>query len=672
MKALVIVESPGKIKKIESFLGPGWRVMASVGHIRDLPESATDEHNIGVVPPDFQPQYVLTERGREVVSKLKTAVAASDAVFLATDADREGEAIAWHLAQALGLKNAPRVSFQEITEAAVKAALQAPRSIDTNLVLAQETRRVLDRLVGYMVSPALCKQSGQRLSAGRVQSVAARIVVDREHAIRNFKSTTHYGVRASFADPARAGVTWTADWNTKPVLDGETYLLDKALAERVALVRAFAVEGCETKETTKAPPAPFTTSTLQQAASTALGFNPDETMKHAQKLYEQGVITYHRTDATNLAAQAISDLVEEAQRRGLSTVSPARQWKTKDGAQEAHEAIRPTHFDVDTAGESEGERQLYRLIWQRTMACQLEAARYSVRKAILVAALDGRRIEFIAQGRTLVFKGWLAFLERDVLDEEESDENAANNPVPVLSRGSNVQASSSALLTQQTQAPSRFTEASLIKKLEEEGVGRPSTYAAILKGLHTRGYIAEKKRQLHATELGEYLVGGMVGKFQFMEVAYTRSLELTLDQIAQGNARYKPTIQQVHSTLLSELNGFSLAPLATYPCPDCGKPLRRMKGPAGFFWGCSGYNDGCKTTQQDVGGKPEAAPTCPTCNVGKLRQIKGSKGLFWACSRFKEGCKATFENSRGRPKLSGATSAATKTAVRKRSTRGKR
>jgi DNA topoisomerase-1 len=672
MKALVIVESPGKIKKIESFLGEGWRVMASVGHIRDLPESATDEHNIGVVPPDFQPQYVLTERGREVVAKLKTAVAASDVVFLATDADREGEAIAWHLAQALALKNATRVTFQEITETAVKAALRAPRAIDTNLVLAQETRRVLDRLVGFMVSPALCKQSGQRLSAGRVQSVAARIVVDRERAIRNFKSTTHYGVRASFDDPAKPGVVWTADWNTKPILGDEPYMLDKGMAERIAQLRKFSVESCETKETSKAPPAPFTTSTLQQAASTALGFNPDETMKHAQSLYEQGVITYHRTDATNLAAQAIAELVTEAQRRGLATVSPARRWKTKDGAQEAHEAIRPTHFDVDAAGENDAERQLYRLIWQRTIACQLEAARYSVRKAILTSSLDNRRIEFIAQGRTLIFKGWLAFLAGDVLDDDEdANEDNANNPVPALSRGNGAQVSSTVMLTQQTQAPSRFTEASLIKKLEEEGVGRPSTYAAILKGLHIRGYIAEKKRQLYATELGEYLVGGLVGKFQFMEVAYTRELELTLDQIAQGQARYKPTIQKVHARLLTELNGFTLAPLATYPCPDCGKPLRRMKGPTGFFWGCSGYNDGCKATQQDVAGKPEAAPVCPTCHVGKLRQIKGSKGLFWACSRFKEGCKATFENSRGRPKLSGGKTTATKTAARKRSVRGK-
>lgn len=653
MQALVIVESPGKIKKIESFLGAGWRVMASVGHIRDLPQAASDEHNIGVMPPDFRPQYVLTERGREVVAKLKAAVASSDVVYLATDADREGEAIAWHLSQALALTNATRITFQEITAPAIKAALTAPRKIDTNLVLAQETRRVLDRLFGFMVSPALCKQSGQRLSAGRVQSVAVRIVTDREKAIRNFKSTTHYGVRATFSDPSNPGVTWSADWNTKPLLGDEPYLLDRAIAEGVAQLRNFVVESCETKETSKAPPAPFTTSTLQQAASTALGLDPDETMSHAQRLYEQGVITYHRTDATNLAASAIAELAAEAARRSLPVVSPARRWKTKDGAQEAHEAIRPTHFDVDTAGENDAERALYRLIWQRTIACQLEAARYNVRKAVLVGSLDGKRMEFIGQGRTLIHKGWRAFLESDVLDDDENNDNSATNPVPQLARSAGVQAASSTVLTQQTQSPSRFTAASLVKKLEEEGVGRPSTYAAILKNIFTRGYVAEKKRQLYGTELGEYLVDGMVGRFQFMEIAYTRELEQTLDLIAQGRAAYKPTVQRAHATLTTELAGFVLAPLATYPCPDCGQPLRRVKGPTGFFWSCTGYKAGCKTTQQDVGGKPEPAPTCPTCKTGTLRQIKGSKGLFWACSRYKEGCKATFENSRGRPKLSG-------------------
>jgi DNA topoisomerase-1 len=666
MQALIIVESPNKTKKIESFLGAGFKCMASVGHIRDLPESA-DGDSIGVAPPDFKPQYVLTERGRGTVAKLKAAVAQSDVVFLATDADREGEAIAWHLQQALGLKGAQRITFQEITEKAVKAALHAPRAIDTKLVVAQETRRVLDRLVGYMVSPALCKQSGQRLSAGRVQSVALRIVADREAEIRSFKPTTHFGARVAFGDPTQKGTVWTADWNVKPLLKAdEEYMLDSALAGRVAALRAFTVESCDTKETSKAPPAPFTTSTMQQAASVALGMNIDEAMAAAQKLFEQGAITYHRSDATNLADTALAELAGEAAKRGLTVVQPSRRWKSKDGAQEAHEAIRPTHFDVEEAGDSDAEKALYRLIWQRTMACQLEAARYSVRTAVLVAQLDGRRIEFIAKGRTLIYKGWRGFLADDVLDEDEQKDESASNPVPQLGKGSGQTAHSGKLLTQQTNAPKRYTQASLVAKLEAEGVGRPSTYAAIIKTNFTRGYFEEKKRQLYATELGEYVSNGLKGRFKFMDIPYTRELEATLDRIAQGQATYKTTIQAVHADLERELSTFTLKPLANYPCPECGKPMRRMKGATGFFWGCTGYNDGCKTTQMDVNGKPEAAPVCPTCKQGHLRKLNGPKGAFWGCDRYKEGCKATFENVRGKPSFAPAKKTTAKKAATKK------
>lgn len=668
MQALIIVESPNKTKKIESFLGAGFKCMASVGHIRDLPESAEGENSLGVVPPDFKPQYVVTERGKQVVAKLKAAVAQSDVVFLATDADREGEAIAWHLQQALGLKAAQRITFQEITEKAVKEALRQPRTIDTKLVVAQETRRVLDRLVGYMVSPALCKQSGQRLSAGRVQSVALRIVADREADIRNFTPTTHYGARVAFGNPSDTGAVWTADWNVKPMLKaGDEYMLDAALAERIAALRQFTVDSCETKETSKAPPAPFTTSTMQQAASVALGMNIDEAMSAAQKLFEQGAITYHRSDATNLADSALAELATEAGKRGLTVVQPPRRWKAKDGAQEAHEAIRPTHFDVEDAGTTDAERGLYRLIWQRTMACQLEAARYTVRTAVLSSQLDGKRVEFIAKGRTLVYKGWRGFLADDVLDDDEKKDESANNPVPQLAKGSAQTAHSGKLVTQQTKAPSRYTQASLVAKLEAEGVGRPSTYAAIIKTNFNRGYFDEKKRQLYATELGEYVSNGLVGRFQFMEIPYTRDLEATLDQIAQGRASYKPTIQAVYADLERELGSFTLKPLASHACPTCGKPMRRMKGSTGFFWGCTGYNDGCKTTLMDVNGKPEPAPVCPTCKQGHLRKLTGPKGAFWGCDRYKEGCKATFENVRGKPSFSPAKKAATKKVAAKKS-----
>ena len=337
---LLILESPGKVKKIQEILGLGWKVAASVGHVRDLPVK-----EMGVAAPDFKPQYIPTDRGKDVLSRLAGMVKNAEEVFLATDPDREGEAIAWHLQDALKLKNAKRVTYTEITEAAIRAALSAPRSIDMALVAAQEGRRVLDRFCGYMVSGPLSNVAGEKLSAGRVQSPAVRLVVEREREIQDFRSTTHYGVELTFENVDNITDGWKAVWQVKLWLeDGQEYLLDKALAEKAAELRSLEVIDCKDSESRSAPPAPFTTSSLQQAAYNALKYTPKQTMQLAQKLYEGGHITYMRTDSPNLSQEAVDAIRTFCEGQGWPLVEKPRSWKSKEGAQEAHEAIRPTHI----------------------------------------------------------------------------------------------------------------------------------------------------------------------------------------------------------------------------------------------------------------------------------------------------------------------------------------
>ena len=319
---LLIVESPGKVKKLQGFLGPDWMVAASVGHVRDLPVK-----EMGIAAPDFVLQYVPTDRGKDVLAKLAALVKKSDGVFLATDPDREGEAIAWHLADALKLKGFQRVTYSEITEKAVRAALAAPRSLDMALVKAQEARRALDRLCGYLVSGPLSSASGAKLSAGRVQSPALRLVVEREREIKGFHSVTHYGAELAFAQVDNITDGWKAAWNLKTFLpEGQEYLLDKALAEKAAAIRSLTVLDCVEKESKSAPPAPFTTSSLQQAASNALKFPPKRTMELAQKLYEAGAITYMRTDSPNLSQEAIEAIRALAEEKGWPLPDAPRAW----------------------------------------------------------------------------------------------------------------------------------------------------------------------------------------------------------------------------------------------------------------------------------------------------------------------------------------------------------
>lgn len=658
MNTLVIVESPGKVKKLASILGSSYRIMPSVGHVRDLPEK-----EIGVDPPEFRPSYVPTTRGKSVLADLRQQVPKFQRVLLATDPDREGEAIAWHLADALKLQDPDRITFTEITETAVRAAVQRPRKLDMALVRAQEARRVLDRLVGYRVSPALSDRAGQKLTAGRVQSPAVRLVVDREREIRAFRQTEHYGAELIF--DAGDGRQWKATWQTKPhLLPGQEYILDDALASRVAAVRDVTVASFEDTEARRAPPAPFTTSTLQKIAGAKLGFKPKQTMELAQRLYEQGLISYHRTDSPNLSEDAMRDVAAIAAADGLPLAEKRRTWKAKEGAQEGHEAVRPAHMADRDAGEDEAQRALYRLIWTRTYASQLADARYAVRTAILAGDVGGLAVTFLARGRTLTYKGWLSLQAgiEDAGDDEEQQDQESANPVPALTVEARQRAVDGRLLTLHTKAPPRYKLNTLVTELENQGIGRPSTYAAILDNITARGYIIEGAKDfLYPSAAGEAIRDALVGTFQFADLDYTRELEAQLDRIADGALPYLAVVRDAYTQLDGELAKLGdRVPIKiedpnAIECPVCKQgTLRRRKGSKGFFWGCSRWQEGCLTTFPDNRGKPafggKEAHDCPTCGKGVLRPREGANGKFWGCSCYPE-CRATYPDKRGRPDL---------------------
>ncbi|MDR0354995.1 MAG: type I DNA topoisomerase [Deltaproteobacteria bacterium] len=701
---LFIVESPGKIKKIQQCLGSDWRVAASVGHIRDLPVKET-----GVSPPDFKPHYVLTERGRKVVDDLKGLADRAESVWLATDCDREGEAIAWHIQQSLALEDPRRVTYTEITEPAIKKAIERPGRIDLNLVRAQEGRRVLDRLVGYTVSPIVCQAAGKVLSAGRVQSPALRLVVEREQAIRAFVSTVHYGVELKYGvddclvkeaatgpgaaatdgsgAPSSSGVVltepvqkaqnsseepggealsgpqfWKAVWNNKNWLPaGQEYFTDKTAAEKIAALPIQSVSSYEQGQSRQAPPPPFTTSTLQQAASNILKLDPKKTMEVAQKLYEDGFITYMRTDNPNISQEAAEDVRKLAEEKNWPLPKTPRNFKAKQGAQEAHEAIRPTDVRLESAGNSDLERDLYDLVRKRTLASQLDDASFATAKAVLKSQLDGREVVFEAKGRRLVSPGWKIVSGVDQANEADKDKDSEefNNPVPKLSAGLQVQAASGEVKTKKTVPPLRYTQAALIRELEKRGIGRPSTYAPILDNIASRAYVTtNKKRQLEATGLGEELISRLSDRFQFLDFEYTRNLEEKLDDIAKGNSEYLAVVSETFGIIDSEVKAFVRNSGLT--CPVCGQMIRHLvrEGEGGYnFWACSDRdNCGAKFKDQD-GTRGERIATkeltdhqCPDCGQPLRHIVKEGEGGydFWACSD-RETCGAKFRDQDGAP-----------------------
>ena len=630
---LMIVESPNKTKKIKAILGDGWDVAASVGHFRDLPPK---ELGVGA---DFALTYEYTERGKATIDALKPRVARAEMVYIATDPDREGEAIAWHLVEVLKLKKYQRVTFGAITESVIRKALESPRQLDMNLVRAQAARRAEDRLLGWKVSPLLSRQTGVAgLSAGRVQSVAVRLVVDRQTEIDAFRATKHFGVEVTFDEGK-----WKAQWDSAPHLaPGQRYIIDRELPDRVAQCKDFRVTSSETKPSAQSPKPAFTTSTMLQAGSVSLGFAPEETAALAQKLFEQGLITYHRTDSQNLSAEAISEIRGFAEEKNLPLPAEPRRWKSKDGAQEAHEAIRPTHLEDEQAGEDDRQRQLYELIYKRAVASQLADAEYSMTRMRLVSTVDADSFTFNATGRVLTRPGWRVLTPKDSA-EETDDSGDANDggAVPSLAVGLIATATSSSVIDKFTKAPSSYTQASLIKKLETEGIGRPSTYPETLKKIiSTRHYVDEQKRKLLPTQVGKLLAASLTGHFSLVDYTYTRELERHLDDIATGKAAYGTVLSDLDSRLNAETEAFQLTPgpvmaqlnyrqaraaeQSGHPCPRCKEGIVRRPHSQNFY-GCSRYREGCPyRISTHVAGKTITDKQASTLiTKGRVGPIKG-------------------------------------------------
>src|ERR1035437_4804891 len=559
---LVIVESPAKAKTIERYLGPSYTVLASYGHIRDLPENP-GKNQLGVdVDHDFAPVYEVVADRKKQLSAIQKAAAKADLIYLATDLDREGEAIAWHVAEAAQLApdRTRRVTFSEITEAAIKKAFAEPRSIDRNLVDAQQARRVVDRLVGYTLSPLLWRKVRAGLSAGRVQSVAVRLVVDREREIRAFNAREYWTLKAVLVAPN--GDTFEADLvrieGQKPeVGDGDT-------AERhAAAIRAShpVVTDVSLKKTNRTPAPPFTTSSLQQEASRKLSFSPKRTMSAAQRLYEGvemdegpvGLITYMRTDSVAMSVDAVAEAarVIEARFGAEYTTPKGRAFKTKTrNAQEAHEAIRPTSFvrDPETLSKLLGsdEARLYRLIWQRAIASQMATKEQETTSVELAA--DGERPGVVyglrANATLTTFDGF----SRVYTEGNDDLEEEAECRLPRLTKGDATAVEKVDPLQHFTEAPPRFTEASLIKALEEHGIGRPSTYAATIYTITDRGYVKVVERRLHPESVGEVVTDLLVGHFgEFVDLEFTARVEDELDEVASGKRAWVPFVREFYT-----------------------------------------------------------------------------------------------------------------------------
>jgi DNA topoisomerase-1 len=661
-KSLVVVESPAKARTLANILGRQYEVKASVGHVRDLPRSA-----LGVdVKRGFDPYYIVPKEKRRVVGEIAAASHRAQAVFLATDPDREGEAIAWHLVEAAGLEEASlrRVVFHEITPEAVRAAFRHPRSIDMQLVQAQQARRILDRLVGYNLSPLLWKKVARGLSAGRVQSVALLLVVEREREIEGFVPKEFWTIEAQLSkgdDPQdfRAKLTGLAGKRKKVEIAGQEE------ADRlVGLLRsaAYSVAGVQKKKQARRPSPPFITSTLQQEAARRLGFTAQRTMRIAQQLYEGlaiggegevGLITYMRTDSTQVADSAKKETrayIREKFGQSYLPSSPRVYKKRVKRAQEAHEAIRPT----STYREPEKVRRylnreqdrLYTLIWQRMVASQMADALYDVTTVDIDAKPSRDRDVYLfrATNTQLAFPGYRHLYTET--REEGEEEDFGKNPLPEIAAGDLLRLLE--LFPEQhfTEPPPRYTEASLIRALEENGIGRPSTYAPIMSTVQQRGYVGKENGRLRPQALGFVVIDLLTTYFaDIVDVNFTAEMEEELDEIARGERPWQPMVEGFYGPLMKALEAASEAPTARQEtgelCDQCGRPMVIRWSKRGRFLACSGYPQ-CRNTRP-LDGEGEPLPvveeTCPQCGAPMVAK-RGRYGPFLACSRYPE-CQGT-------------------------------
>jgi DNA topoisomerase-1 len=652
-KHLVIVESPAKARTIERYLGADYQVLASYGHVRDLPENP-GKGKFGVdVEHDFAPEYVIPDDRRRQVSAIEKAARGADAVYLATDLDREGEAIAWHVAEAANVpaSKTQRVTFSEITEGAIRDAFAHPRAIDRNLVDAQQARRIVDRLVGYTLSPLLSRKIRGGLSAGRVQSVALRMVVEREREIRAFTAREYWTLEARLVAPG--GAEFAADViriGGKPLDIGDG---DTAAAHATAL-RSLrpVVDGVTTRSSKRNPAPPFTTSTLQQEASRKLGFSPKRTMRVAQDLYEGvdtpgghvGLITYMRTDSTAIATVAMAEaqgVIRDRFGERYGT-GKGRFYKTRaKGAQEAHESIRPTSFQRDPdslRGHLKPEElRLYRLIWQRALASQMAPKELETTTVDLSAGEYRLR----ASATRTLFDGFA----RVYTEGQDDTADEAERTLPPLQSGDVTTVAAVTPTQHFTEPPPRFTEATLIKALEEHGIGRPSTYAATISTIVDREYVRIEERRLFPEEIGEIVTDLLVEHFgEYVDLRFTARMEEELDEVARGERAWVPLLHGFFEPLRArvdekrrELKRRDFTTTATDETCSLGHPMVIRLGRNGKFLACSTYPDH-KETRPLPG---EATPalegegdTCPQCGEGTLATKRGRFGAFLGCSRY--------------------------------------
>jgi len=580
---LLIVESPAKAKTIEKYLDGAYTVRASVGHVRDLPKSNKKAIDIEA---GFVPHYEISKGKEHVLAEIKSLAAKADEIILATDPDREGEAIAWHIKEALKLKDAKRVTFNEITKEAVIEAIANPRLIDENLRRAQEARRVLDRLVGYDLSGIIWKKVRYGLSAGRVQSPALRIIMEREREIRAFIPEDFFVLSGDFESKETKSNKITLSCVDEP--------RDRKEAERIAKeanAGDWIIKSIEKTEVKRSPKAPFITSTIQQTASSRLGFSPSRTMMLAQRLYEAGHITYMRTDSTTLSKVALAGIAKSIEKNYGKDYLEFRNYDKKSkNAQEAHEAIRPSHFEKEVAGADDDQKRLYQLIWQRAVASQMKDAKLSRTK--IVANIKGNTIpDFTATGSTVIYDGWL-----------RADTGAAGEEVilPKFTDGEALKLLELRTEEKQTQPPGRYTEAGLVKELEKRGIGRPSTYASILRTLEDREYVTKENKSLRPTDTGDVVSSFLEDNFaSYISDGFTAEMEDKLDDIANGDAEYLATLKNFYTPFLKEVKEKEKLDKATnmgvaddkHKCPKCGSSMIVKLGRGGKFLSCSNYPD---------------------------------------------------------------------------------
>jgi len=640
---LVIVESPAKAKTIGRFLGKNYKIVASVGHVRDLPKS-----QMGVdIDNNFQPKYITIRGKGDVIAKLKKEAKSSDKIFLATDPDREGEAISWHLANLLNIdeKKSCRVTFNEITKNAVQSAIKSPRPINMSIVDAQQARRVLDRIVGYKISPILWKKVRKGLSAGRVQSVATRLIVDREEEIDNFIPEEYWSIISKLAKNS-GGASFEAKFygtdNKKIELTNEEQV--KKILKEIENAK-YTVSKIKKGEKRRNPAPPFTTSTLQQEASRKLGFATRKTMMVAQQLYEGveikgtgavGLVTYIRTDSTRIASEAVSEAKSYIESNYGDKYLPGevRVYKNRSAAQDAHEAIRPTHINMtpDSVKESLSNEQfkLYRLIWDRFMASQMASAVYD---AMSVDIQAGGYL-FKATGSKVKFQGFMKLYIEGRDDEGEEDE--AN--LPELLEGEELKLKKIDPKQHFTQPPQRYTEASLVKALEEKGIGRPSTYAPTITTILSRGYVEKDKKILYPTELGKIVTDIMKNYFKdIMDIQFTAQMEDKLDSVEEGDKSWVDVLKEFYDPFAivlteaeSQIGNIEIPDEVTDEiCEKCGRNMVIKQGRFGKFLACPGFPE-CRNARPII---EEAGVNCPKCGARVLvkKTRKGKK--YFGCEK---------------------------------------